>query len=83
MQCRLAFVFAGLAMTLPHAADAAPTFVNGLAIPGSTGDTFGTSVNDGRVGFFSDLYYDPNRNEWWGLSDRGLGGGTLNYDTCV
>jgi len=83
MQCRFAFVFAGLAMTLPHAADAAPTFVNGLAIPGSTGDKFGASVNDGRVGFFSDLYYDPNRNEWWGLSDRGPGGGTLNYDTRV
>ena len=31
----------------------------------------------------SDLYYDPVRNEWWGLSDRGPGGGTLSYDTRV
>lgn len=62
---------------------AAPTFVNGLAVPGDTGDKFGSSVNDGRVGFFSDLYYDPRRGEWWGLSDRGPGGGTLNYDTRV
>jgi len=62
---------------------ATPTFINGLTIPGNTGDQFGTSVNDGRVGFFSDLYYDPNRNQWWGVSDRGPGGGTLNYDTRV
>ena len=31
---------------------AATIFVNGLAIPGGTGDAFGTSVNDGRLGFF-------------------------------
>ncbi|MGE3541390.1 MAG: esterase-like activity of phytase family protein [Candidatus Tectimicrobiota bacterium] len=70
-------------LLLATTVSAAPTFVNGLAIPGTTGDQFGTSVNDGRVGFFSDLYYDPNRHEWWGLSDRGPGGGTLSYDTRV
>ncbi|MDN5935066.1 MAG: esterase-like activity of phytase family protein [Nitrosospira sp.] len=64
-------------------ATAAPTFVNGLAISGAMGDQFGSSVNNGRLGFFSDIYYDTNRNEWWGLSDRGPGGGTLNYDTRV
>ncbi len=64
-------------------AQAATVFVNGLAIPGGTGDIHGTSVNDGRVGFFSDIYYDQIRNEWWGLSDRGPGGGTLSYDTRV
>jgi len=64
-------------------AHAAPTFINGITISGNTGDKFGNSVNDGRVGFFSDLYYDPRRSEWWGLSDRGPGGGTLNYDTRV
>jgi hypothetical protein len=61
----------------------AVSFINGIAIPGSTGDQFGSSVNDGRLGMFSDLYYDPNRNEWWGLSDRGPGGGTLPYDGRV
>jgi hypothetical protein len=61
----------------------APMFVNGIAISGNTGDQFGTTVNDGRVGFFSDLYYDPVRNELWGLSDRGPGGGTLPYDARV
>lgn len=72
----LGVLFAGFAQ-------AGPTFVNGLAIAGGTGDTYGTSVNDGRLGFFSDIYYDPNRSEWWGLSDRGPGGGTLSYETRV
>jgi len=65
-------------------AQAVPSFVNGLALDGSLLDlSGGTTVNDGRVGFFSDIYYDPNRKEWWGLSDRGPGGGTLDYDTRV
>jgi hypothetical protein len=59
-------------------------FVNGLTIPGNTLDaTGGTLVNDGRMGFFSDLYYDPNRQEYWGVSDRGPGGGTISYNTRV
>jgi hypothetical protein len=58
-------------------------FVNGLAIPGGLTDLGGGSAFDSRVGFFSDIYFDPNRNEWWGLSDRGPGGGTLAYDTRI
>jgi len=81
---RTLFACAGLALLAQlGTVHAAPAFVNGIAIPGVTGDKFGTSANDGRVGFFSDLYYDPRRNEWWGLSDRGPGGGTLDYDTRV
>ncbi len=65
-------------------ASASPTFVNGLAIDAGTLDASGaTLVNDGRVGFFSDLYYDATRDEWWALSDRGPGGGTLRYETRV
>ena len=65
-------------------APAAPTFVNALVIEGSSVDASGgTAVNDGRLGFFSDLYYDPRRDEWWALSDRGPGGGTLPYETRV
>ena len=61
---------------------AGPSFVNGLALEGGLLDLAGGStVNNGRVGYFSDLYYDPQRKEWWGLSDRGPGGGTLDYDT--
>ena len=64
------------------AVSAAPTFVNGIALPATLLDlSGGTAVNTGRVGFFSDIYYDPNRSEWWALSDRGPGGGTLDYAT--
>jgi hypothetical protein len=60
---------------------AAASFVNGLAIDGATADLTSGPAFDRRVGFFSDLYYDRSRQEWWGLSDRGPGGGTLPYDT--
>jgi hypothetical protein len=84
VQCRPTSRLLSLALSaalLPAAASAA-SFVNGLAIPGSLLDlSGGTTVNNGRVGFFSDIYYDRNRNEWWGLSDRGPGGGTLDYAT--
>lgn len=72
-----------LGVLLAGIAQANPTFVNGLTIPGTLGDAYGTGVNDGRLGFFSDIYFDPNRNEWWALSDRGPGGGTISYETRV
>lgn len=56
-------------------------FVNGLALDAATPDLSSGSFLDRRLGFFSDLYYDPQRNEYWGLSDRGPGGGTLSYAT--
>lgn len=63
---------------------ASPTFVSGIALDGGMLDTSGgQDANTGRVGFFSDIYYDPHRNQWWGLSDRGPGGGTLPYSTRV
>lgn len=75
---------AALLATASLAAQATPSFVNGLALDGAALDlSGGTSVNNGRLGYFSDIYYDTNRNEWWGLSDRGPGGGTINYDTRV
>jgi hypothetical protein len=61
---------------------AAPEFVNGVLIPGDTLDaTRQEGANNGRFGFFSDLYYDPLRQEWWALSDRGPGGGLVDYST--
>ena len=59
------------------------SFVNGLALDGGLLDKSSGSAFDRRVGFFSDLYYDASRNAWWGLSDRGPGGGTLSYETRV
>ena len=62
------------------AASAQPAFVNGLVIPGNTIDaTRVPGANAGRFGLFSDLYYDPVRDEWWALSDRGPGGGLIDY----
>src|SRR5262249_24831652 len=63
---------------------AQPVFVNGLALDGAMLDkTRGTDANNGRVGFFSDIYYEPQPDRWWGLSDRGPGGGSLHYATRV
>lgn len=75
----------GLALILATpAAHATPAFVKALVLDGSGVDASGgTAVNDGRLGFFSDIYYDAGRDEWWALSDRGPGGGTLHYETRV
>ena len=63
---------------------AAPEFVNGLALDGALLDrSGGTDANTGRVGYFSDLYYDAKKKDWYGLSDRGPGGGSLDYQTRV
>lgn len=63
-------------------AAAQPTFVNGLVIDGGTLDaTRQPGANAGRLGMFSDLYYDPVGEEWWALSDRGPGGGVIDYAT--
>lgn len=80
----VALLAATLSSLLAAQADAAPQFVNGVVIPGETLDrTQQPGANQGRFGFFSDLYYDPARGEWWALSDRGPGGGLLDYATRV
>ena len=58
-------------------------FVNGITVAASTLDKSTGSDFDRRVGMFSGLFYDPLRGEWWGVSDRGPGGGTLPYETRV
>ncbi len=63
---------------------AAPEYVNGLALDGAALDlSSGTNANNGRIGYFSDIHYDAKRKHWWGLSDRGPGGGVLDYETRV
>jgi hypothetical protein len=86
MKLSLSLLASALFVVLPAAATAAPSvtnlsFVNGLAIAGDTQDLSSGSSFDRRVGFFSDIYYDNLRKQWWGLSDRGPGGGTLPYET--
>ena len=59
------------------------SFVNGLTIAANTQDQSSGSAFDRRVGFFSGLFYDPIRGDWWAVSDRGPGGGTLPYETRI
>ena len=74
-----ACVCAALVLTATPAATQ-PAFVDGVVIPGDTIDATGVpGANAGRFGQFSDLYFDPVRQEWWALSDRGPGGGLLDY----
>ena len=82
---RLLIAAAAAAMALPALAQtvSGATFVNGLTLSGGALDLSTGSDFDRRVGYFSDIYYDRARNEWWGLSDRGPGGGTLSYETRV
>ena len=77
-----ALSLAASALVTPDAV-ANPAFVNSLAIPGGMIGLSGDAGVNGRLGMFSDIYFDPNRNEYWGLADRGPGGGTLSYDTRV
>ncbi len=80
LSCCLAATFLAFA----SGAWAQPTFVNGLVIRGDALDaTNQPGANAGRLGMFSDLYYDSIRDEWWALSDRGPGGGVLDYATRV
>jgi hypothetical protein len=80
----LSVCLAATFLTFASGAWAQPNFVNGLVIPGDALDaTNQPGANAGRLGMFSDLYYDPIRDEWWALSDRGPGGGVLDYSTRV
>jgi hypothetical protein len=60
---------------------------NSLSINGETTDLYpfnGSSANVNRLGgFFSDLYYDRQNNVYYGLADRGPGGGVISYETRV
>ena len=66
-----------------------PTLVNVVSIPGDSidarklkpGEASGANFN--RLGFFSDLFYDRKTGYWYALSDRGPGGGLLEYATRV
>jgi hypothetical protein len=78
----LPFLLAVVVFSQCPGAWAEPVFVNGLVFPGNTLDaTRQPGANAGRLGFSSDIYYDPNRDEWWAVSDRGPGGGVLDYAT--
>jgi hypothetical protein len=62
----------------------APTFVNEIPLPGNATDLVpGAGPNVNRLGMFSDLYYHRSAGVFYGLSDRGPGGGLIPYGTRV
>ncbi len=78
-----AFVLSAAGNSAGAASVTNTAFINGLALDGAAVDLSNGTMAERRLGYFSDLYYDPQRKEWWGLSDRGPGGGLLNYETRV
>jgi len=57
-----------------------------IEFPGNDSDLSGqpNEANGSRLGgFFSDLYYDRNQKVYYGLTDRGPGGGVYSYETRV
>jgi hypothetical protein len=82
--CRALVALAAFA--LPAVAAAEPIFVNTIQIAGMATDLSGLSSAGGNNrlgGFASDLAYDPARNIYYGLPDRGPGGGLLSFDTRI
>jgi len=76
---------AALALGFSQAAQASIQFVNQLQIDGDATDFGGGSTpNENRLGGFgSDLFYDGANNVWYGLVDRGPGGGVISYETRI
>ena len=62
-------------------AQAAPTYVGKVEVPGNTVDlaTIGSTPNDNRLSFGSDMFYSQREQAFYGISDRGPGGGTINF----
>ncbi|HEY9690917.1 MAG TPA: esterase-like activity of phytase family protein [Oculatellaceae cyanobacterium] len=63
--------------------------VNTLTIPGGSADLSPLNGGNGGAninrlgGFFSDHYYDRYQNVYYGLVDRGPGGGVIPYESRV
>ncbi len=82
----LAALLGAAATLLASTALAAPSLVNGITIPGSATDLSSgpSSANTNRLGGFgSDLFYDAATGSFYGVADRGPGGGVISYDTRV
>jgi hypothetical protein len=68
----------GLAAATPASA---VTFVNAIQISGSATDLsrIGSGPNLNRLGFGSDLVFDQRTNQFFAISDRGPGGGLIDF----
>ena len=83
-------LFAGLvgaSLLFVAPAHAEPVLAGTLVVPGAATDLFPAAQpgpNTNRLGgFFSDLSFDRLTGDYYGLADRGPGGGTIAYDTRV
>lgn len=77
-----------LALLAPAVQAAQWSLVSVLETPADTPDALrihgqegGANIN--RFGFYSDLVYDRLSRNWFALSDRGPGGGVIDYATRV
>ncbi|MDF5730321.1 MAG: esterase-like activity of phytase family protein [Rhizonema sp. PD38] len=65
------------------------SLVNYITVAGETTDLSPLNGNSSNAninrlgGFGSDFYYDRDRNVYYGVADRGPGGGTISYNTRV
>lgn len=62
-------------------APAAVTFAGKIDVAGNATDrsTLGNGPNLNRLSFGSDMIYDQSRRVFYGISDRGPGGGTIDW----
>ena len=75
-----------LGLVAVPAAAAPPQFVKSIVVPGEATDRYvgATGANFNRLGGpFSDLFYDRKEKVFYGLVDRGPGGGLISYETRV
>jgi hypothetical protein len=63
------------------AASAGVTYVDGASFPGNATDLSGIAPAFGgnRLSIGSDLWYDRSTNSFWGNTDRGPGGGLIDF----
>lgn len=80
---------AALSLAVTSVCAAEWTLIDTLEMPATTRDAVrmpkgaGASANLNRFGFYSDLSYDAKTGYWYALSDRGPGGGVIDYATRV
>ncbi|MBC7521517.1 MAG: esterase-like activity of phytase family protein [Sandarakinorhabdus sp.] len=60
---------------------AAPTYVGKVEVAGNAVDlaAIGSTPNDNRLSFGSDMFYSQREQTFYGISDRGPGGGTIDF----
>jgi hypothetical protein len=77
---RLALASA-LAASLPASAGAAITFAGQYSIAGDATDLsgLGSALAANRLSIGSDLFYDRSTNTFYGVTDRGPGGGVIDF----